>query len=83
MRFVNPTLDEASLMAAEALAFHIPGMIEDGEALPEPSRIAMILRRTPGSIRGKPSWRLNSLLKLSPDTSGAKALAENKVLPQR
>jgi predicted RNase H-like HicB family nuclease len=33
------TLDEASRMAAEALAFHIQGMIEDGEAIPEPSKV--------------------------------------------
>ncbi len=33
------TLDEASRMAAEALAFHIQGMIEDGDAVPEPSRL--------------------------------------------
>jgi predicted RNase H-like HicB family nuclease len=30
------TLDEARLLASEALAFHIEGMIEDGEAIPEP-----------------------------------------------
>lgn len=33
------TLDEASRMAAEALALHIQGMIEDGEAVPEPSKV--------------------------------------------
>ncbi len=33
------TLDEASRMAAEALALHIQGMIEDGEAVPEPSNV--------------------------------------------
>jgi predicted RNase H-like HicB family nuclease len=33
------TLDEASRMAAEALALHIQGMIEDGDAVPEPSKI--------------------------------------------
>jgi predicted RNase H-like HicB family nuclease len=33
------TLDEASRMAAEALAFHIQGMIEDGDAVPEPSKV--------------------------------------------
>jgi predicted RNase H-like HicB family nuclease len=33
------TLDEAARMAAEALAFHIQGMIEDGAEIPEPSRI--------------------------------------------
>jgi len=33
------TLDEASGMAAEALALHIQGMVEDGEEVPEPSRV--------------------------------------------
>ena len=33
------TLDEASRMAAEALAFHIQGMIEDGDAVPEASKL--------------------------------------------
>jgi predicted RNase H-like HicB family nuclease len=31
------TLDEARAMAAEALAMHIEGLGEDGEAIPEPS----------------------------------------------
>ena len=30
------TLEEAHAMADEALAFHIEGMIEDGEVIPEP-----------------------------------------------
>jgi predicted RNase H-like HicB family nuclease len=33
------TLEEARRMAAEALSFHIAGMAEDGEAIPEPSTI--------------------------------------------
>ena len=33
------TLDEASRMAAEALALHIQGMIEDGDAVPGPSNL--------------------------------------------
>ncbi len=33
------TLDEARRMAAEALALHIQGMIEDGDAAPEPSKL--------------------------------------------
>ena len=33
------TLDEARRMAAEALAMHIAGMAEDGDAIPEPSTI--------------------------------------------
>ena len=37
------SLDEARAMAAEALAFHIEGMIEDGEAVPLPSTLETIM----------------------------------------
>ena len=33
------TLEEPSRMAAEALALHIHGLIEDGDAVPEPSTV--------------------------------------------
>jgi predicted RNase H-like HicB family nuclease len=51
------TLDEASRMAAEALAFHIQGMIEDGEAVPEPSRIDDIA--TDATRRGAIAFLVN------------------------
>lgn len=37
------TLDEARDMATEALAFHIEGLIEDGEAIPEPSSLEDVM----------------------------------------
>lgn len=37
------TLDEARTMAEEALAFHVHGMIEDGDAIPEPSSLELIM----------------------------------------
>jgi predicted RNase H-like HicB family nuclease len=37
------TLEEARSMAAEALALHVEGMIEDGEAIPVPSPFAQIM----------------------------------------
>ncbi|MFT4134751.1 type II toxin-antitoxin system HicB family antitoxin [Labrys sp. (in: a-proteobacteria)] len=37
------TLDEARDMAAEALALHLQGMAEDGEAVPEPSSLEAIM----------------------------------------
>ena len=37
------TIDEAFTLAHEALAFHIAGMIEDGEAIPEPSSLDGIM----------------------------------------
>ena len=37
------TLDEARDMAAEALALHLEGLAEDGEAVPEPSSLEDIM----------------------------------------
>ncbi len=37
------SLDEARAMAQEALEFHIAGMIEDREALPEPSDLELVM----------------------------------------
>jgi predicted RNase H-like HicB family nuclease len=37
------TLDEARVMAAEALAFHLEGLAEDGETIPEPSSLEAIM----------------------------------------
>lgn len=37
------TLDEARAFAKEALAFHLEGMAEDGEAVPEPSSLEDIM----------------------------------------
>jgi predicted RNase H-like HicB family nuclease len=36
------TLEEAREMAQEALAFHVRGLIEDGEALPRPQRLGSV-----------------------------------------
>ena len=40
---VGDTLEEARLMAEEALGLHIRGMTEDGEALPEPSSLDTVM----------------------------------------
>lgn len=40
---VGATLDEARDMAAEALALHLEGMAEDGEAAPEPSSLEAVM----------------------------------------
>lgn len=39
-------LDAARGMAEEALAFHVEGLAEDGEPLPEPSSLEGPTRRT-------------------------------------
>ncbi|WP_454685540.1 type II toxin-antitoxin system HicB family antitoxin [Agrobacterium leguminum] len=36
-------LDDARRMAEEALALHVEGMIEDGEAIPEPSSLDTVM----------------------------------------
>lgn len=36
-------LDEARALAEEALAFHIQGLVEDGEAIPEPSTLEEVM----------------------------------------
>ena len=38
------TLEEARRMAAEALAFHVEGLLEDGETLPEPPTLDGLVR---------------------------------------
>ncbi len=37
------SLDEAREFAAEALAFHISGMLEDGEAIPRPASLEDVM----------------------------------------
>jgi predicted RNase H-like HicB family nuclease len=38
------TLDDARVLAEEALAFHIEGLIEDDEAIPEPSSLEALMK---------------------------------------
>jgi predicted RNase H-like HicB family nuclease len=38
------TLEEVHQMGAEALVFHIEGLSEDGEAIPEPSSLDVVMR---------------------------------------
>ncbi len=40
------SLDEARAMAHEALAFHVDGLLEDGDAIPEPSSLSDIMAET-------------------------------------
>jgi predicted RNase H-like HicB family nuclease len=37
------SLDDAQAMAEEALALHVDGLVEDGEALPEPSSLDAVM----------------------------------------
>ncbi|MBX9773608.1 MAG: type II toxin-antitoxin system HicB family antitoxin [Xanthobacteraceae bacterium] len=36
-------LDDARAMAEEALAFHVEGLVADGEAVPEPSSLEAVM----------------------------------------
>lgn len=38
------TIDDAKAMAAEALAFHVAGMIEDGDGIPAPSDLETVIQ---------------------------------------
>ena len=40
------TLDEARAMAEEALGFHIEGLVEDGESIPEPANLEQVMADT-------------------------------------
>ncbi len=45
------TLDEARAMAEEALAFHVEGLLDDGEEIPEPSNLEKVMAE-PGNRDG-------------------------------
>ncbi len=65
------TLEDARRMGAEALAFHLEGLVEDGEPVPEPSTLDAIMRDSdnregvailvPASVKSK-SVRINVTL---------------------
>lgn len=44
-------LDDARTMAAEALALHLAGLVEDGEAIPEPASLEVVMS-DPGNREG-------------------------------
>jgi len=47
------TVEEAQTLAVEALALHIAGMAEDGEALPEPSTLDQIANTSGKRVFGQ------------------------------
>lgn len=67
------TLDEARDMAAEALAFHIEGLVEDGEAIPEPSSLEEIMANKDNKD--------GVAVMISAPTSVAKSVRVNVTLP--
>lgn len=67
-------LDDARRMATEALAFHIEGMIEDGETIPEPSSL--------DSIMADPDNRDGVAILVSVAMPARKAVRLNITLPE-
>jgi predicted RNase H-like HicB family nuclease len=68
------SLDEARAMAEEALAFHTEGMIEDGDALPEPTALDDVMS-DPENHDG-----VVTLISLNP--SSKRAVRVNVTLPE-
>jgi len=66
-------LDDARAMAEEALAFHIEGMIEDGEAIPEPSNLE--------DIMADPDNRSGVAILIDVKTEAPKVMRVNITLP--
>jgi predicted RNase H-like HicB family nuclease len=68
------TLDDARLMAEEALAFHIEGMVSDGEAIPEPSSLEQVMTN--------PENRDGVAILVAVKTEARKAVRVNVTLPE-
>ena len=68
------SLDDARTMAEEALALHIEGLIEDGEAVPAPSSLE--------DIMADPDKRSGVAILVSVKTDQPKAIRVNVTLPE-
>jgi predicted RNase H-like HicB family nuclease len=68
------TLDDARAMAQEALALHIEGLTEDGEAIPEPSSLEDVMSDADN--------RSGVAILVSVKTEQPKAVRVNVTLPE-
>src|SRR5215475_3374296 len=68
------TLDDARAMAEEALALHVDGMTEDGEAIPEPSSLE--------DVMSAPENRSAVAILVSLKAEQPKAVRVNVTLPE-
>ena len=66
-------LDDARTMAEEALTFHIEGLVEDGEAIPEPSALEEVM--------SDPDNRSGVAILVSVKNGQPKAVRVNVTLP--
>ncbi len=69
------TLQEVMTMGAEALAFHIEAMTEDGETIPEPSEIDKVM--------ADPDFRDGVAVLVPAEEIGDHAVRVNISLPER
>jgi predicted RNase H-like HicB family nuclease len=67
-------LDDARAMAEEALAFHIEGLVADGEAVPEPSSLE--------DVMAVPENRDGVAILVAVKTEARKAVRVNVTLPE-
>lgn len=68
------TLDDARAMAEEALALHIEGLVEDGEAVPEPSSL--------DDVMSDPNNRDGVAILVSVKNDQPKSVRVNVTLPE-
>jgi len=68
------SLDEARSMAEEALTFHIDGLVDDGEAIPEPSTLE--------DVMADPDNRDGVAILVALKTKAKKAVRVNVTLPE-
>ena len=67
-------LDDARRLAEEALTFHVEGLIEDGEAIPEPSTLEEVMSH--------PENRTGVAILVHVRTTAPKTVRVNVTLPQ-
>ena len=67
------TLDDARALAEEALAFHIEGLVEDGEAIPEASSLE--------DVMADPDNRSGVAILVAVKTEAPKVIRVNVTLP--
>jgi len=67
------SLDDARAMAEEALALHVEGLVEDGEALPEPSSLDAVMEL--------PDSKGGVAILVAVRTEAAKCIRVNVTLP--
>jgi predicted RNase H-like HicB family nuclease len=68
------SLDDARVMAEEALSLHVEGLTEDGEAIPEPSSLEQVMSH--------PENRGGVAILVSLKTEQPKAVRVNVTLPE-